>query len=76
MGIKKERIVDKNLAVKLARKRLSVLQLAGKLGNVTEACRRRGMDRTSFFAWKYANNYFSEKTAVTVTLIVFFLVEV
>lgn len=52
MGIKRDRIVDKNLSVKIARKRLSVLQLAEKLGNVTEACRRRGMDRTSFYAWK------------------------
>ncbi|MBI1315774.1 IS481 family transposase, partial [bacterium] len=35
----------------MARKRLSVLQLAENLGNVTEACRRMGMDRTSFYAW-------------------------
>ena len=37
---------------KLAEQRLSVLDLAQELGNVTEACRRRGMDRTSFYEWK------------------------
>ncbi len=30
---------------KVAKQRLSVLELANKLGNVSEACRRRGMDR-------------------------------
>lgn len=39
-------------ADKLARKRLSVLQLAEALGNVSEACRRSNMDRTSFYEWK------------------------
>ena len=34
------------------RQRLSVLDLAARLGNATEACRRRGMDRTSFYEWK------------------------
>jgi transposase InsO family protein len=37
---------------KLAKHRLSVLELAEKLGNVSEACRRRGMDRVSFYEWK------------------------
>ena len=37
---------------KLAEHRLSVLELARELGNVTEACRRRGMDRTSFYEWR------------------------
>ncbi len=37
---------------KVARQRLSVLQLAEELGNAAEACRRRGMDRTSFYEWK------------------------
>ena len=31
---------------------LSVLELARELGNVAEACRQRGMDRTSFYEWK------------------------
>lgn len=45
--------VGKNSASeKLARKRMSVLELAQALGNVSEACRRSGMDRTSFYAWK------------------------
>jgi len=38
--------------LKIARQRLSVLELAENLGSVTEACRRRGMDRTSFYEWK------------------------
>jgi hypothetical protein len=37
---------------KLARHRLSVLELAPVLGNVSEACRRRGMTRTRFYAYK------------------------
>ena len=39
-------------ATKLAHQRLSVLQLAEVLGSVSEACRRSGMDRTSFYEWK------------------------
>jgi transposase InsO family protein len=37
---------------KIARQRLSVLELAERLGNVSEACRRRGMDRTQFYEYK------------------------
>jgi hypothetical protein len=37
---------------KLAQSRLSVLELARELGSVAEACRQRGIDRTSFYAWK------------------------
>ncbi len=36
----------------IARKRLSVLRLAERLGNASEACRRAGVDRTSFYQWK------------------------
>src|SRR5262245_47797812 len=36
----------------IARKRLSVLRLAERLGNAAEACRRTGVDRTSFYQWK------------------------
>jgi len=32
---------------KLAQSRLSVLELAKELGNVAEACRQRGLDRTA-----------------------------
>lgn len=46
------RITAKDPAEKLARKRLSVLELAEALGNVSDACRRGGMDRTSFYEWK------------------------
>ncbi len=38
--------------LKVAKQRLSVLELAEKLGSVSEACRRRGMDRSSFYEWK------------------------
>ena len=37
---------------KLAHRRLTVLELAERLGNVAEACRRGGIDRTSFYDWK------------------------
>ena len=37
---------------KLARGRLSVLELAEALGNVSEACRRRGLSRTQFYEYK------------------------
>lgn len=40
--------VSRDAATKVARQRLSVLELAARLGNAAEACRRRGMDRTSF----------------------------
>jgi hypothetical protein len=40
--------VAKDPSVKLARQRLGVLQLAQALGSVSAACRRAGMDRTSF----------------------------
>lgn len=29
-----------------------MLELARELGNLAEACRQRGMDRTSFYAWE------------------------
>lgn len=37
---------------KIARQRLSVLQLAEALGSVSEACRQRGMTRTQFYEYK------------------------
>ena len=46
------RVVEKDAAVKVARQRLSVLEMAETLGNISEACRRGGMDRTSFYEWK------------------------
>jgi len=36
----------------IAQQRLSVLKLAKELGKVTEGCRQRNMDRTSFCEWK------------------------
>ena len=36
---------------KLAQSRPSVLELAREPGNVAEACRQRGLDRTSFHEW-------------------------
>ena len=38
--------------VKLAYQRLSILELAEALGNVSEACRQRGMTRTQFYEYK------------------------
>ena len=52
MAQSKLRIVAEDPAVKLARQRMSVLQLAQALGSVSAACRRAGMDRTSFYEWK------------------------
>ena len=37
---------------KLARNRLSTLELAERLGNVSEACRRRGVSRPQFYEYK------------------------
>lgn len=37
---------------KIARQRLSVLELAKALGNVREACRQRGMHRSQFYEFK------------------------
>lgn len=48
----KEKITTKDPAVKIAAQRMSILRLAETLGNVSEACRRTGMDRTSFYEWK------------------------
>ena len=42
----------RDAATKVAHHRLSVLDLAKELGNVAEACRQRGLDRTSFYEWK------------------------
>lgn len=48
----KARVTTKDAATKVAHQRLSVLQLAQTLGNISHACRRSGMDRTSFYEWK------------------------
>ena len=42
----------RDAGTKLAQSRLSVLALTKELGNVAEACRQRGLDRTSFYEWK------------------------
>ena len=49
---KSDRTTTKDPLEKIARHRLGVLQLAENLGCVSEACRRSGMDRTIFYAWK------------------------
>ncbi|RIK28567.1 MAG: hypothetical protein DCC55_38600 [Chloroflexi bacterium] len=41
-----------NAEDKPARHRLSVLELAERLGNVREACRQRGVSRTQFYESK------------------------
>ena len=42
----------RDAASESAEHRLSVLELARESGNVAEACRQRGLDRTSFYQWK------------------------
>ena len=37
---------------KLAQQRMSVLELAQALGNVSQACKRKGMTRTMFYEYK------------------------
>lgn len=49
---KSDKTTTKDPLEKIARHRLGVLQLAENLGCVSEACRRSGMDRTIFYAWK------------------------
>jgi len=44
--------MNRNPEEKIARQRLSVLELAQVLGNVSEACRRRGISRTTFYEYK------------------------
>jgi transposase InsO family protein len=46
------KVTAKDPAVKLAHRRLSVLELAQELGSVSKACKQAGMDRTSFYEWK------------------------
>jgi transposase InsO family protein len=46
------KMVAKDANEKLAHRRLTVLELAERLGNITDACRRGGIDRTSFYDWK------------------------
>jgi len=42
----------KDPMVKVARQRMSSLQLTKALSNASEACRQSGMDRMSFYEWK------------------------
>ena len=46
------KLTAKDPVEKLAHRRMTVLELAERPGNVTEACRRGGIDRTSFYDWK------------------------
>lgn len=48
----KSKCTVKDPAEKVARQRLSVLQLAQALGNVSAACKHSGMDRTSYYEYK------------------------
>src|SRR5918994_415790 len=52
MGQPARKLTAKDANEKLAHRRLTVLELAERLGNVAEACRRGGIDRTSFYDWK------------------------
>ena len=44
--------MSQNPQDKIARQRLSMLQLAEALGNISVACRQRGMTRTQFYEYK------------------------
>lgn len=46
------KVMAKNPGEKPAHRRLTVLELADRPGNVSEACRRGGIDRPSFYDWK------------------------
>jgi transposase-like protein len=46
------KVTAKDTNEELAHRRLTVLELAERLGNVAEACRRGGVERTSFYDWK------------------------
>ena len=48
----RKRVTAKDPVEKLAHRRMTVLELAERLGNIAEACRRGGIDRTSFYDWK------------------------
>jgi hypothetical protein len=52
MGRAARKVTPKDAKEKLAHRRLTVLELAERLGNFAEACRRSGIDRTSFYGWK------------------------
>ena len=39
---------------KIAHNRMTLLQLAERLRNVSEACRRRGISRSQFYEYKWA----------------------
>ncbi len=47
-----EKRVERDAPTKVARQRLSMLEMAETLGNISEACHSDGMDRTSFYEWK------------------------
>jgi transposase-like protein len=47
-----DKITERDTSIKLARRRMNVIEVAEALGNISEACRRGGMDRTSFYEWK------------------------
>lgn len=38
---------------KVVRQRVNVMQLAKDLGNVSEACRRRGVSHSQFYEYKH-----------------------
>lgn len=44
--------MEMDTVAKVDWQRLSVLEMAETLGNISEECRRGGMDRSSFYEWK------------------------
>jgi hypothetical protein len=41
-----------NPEIKIVRQRMSVLELADALGNISEACRQRNVSRSQFYEYK------------------------
>lgn len=44
--------INTDAAIKIACKKLSVLELALALGNISKACRQPGISHTSFYDYK------------------------
>jgi len=50
--MEKRQMTKQDPDMRLVHHRMSALQLAEELGNISEACRCTGMSRTSFYQWK------------------------
>lgn len=53
--------------IKLAEQRLSMLELAKALGNVSAPCKQRGMSRTQFYEYKRQYLWSHQQTSWVLT---------